>query len=1227
MDLLVLTEVHMPAGEPVQLEGYQLCWEPRKCMVGHGPRGGVAFAVRDGLPTPVVSLAVEEVCSRADVAWARVEFGGAQRPLYVAAVYLPPVGTEHCCSGCGTPACIRAHVSEALAYLHETAGRMSTQGDVLIAGDFNVRVEQAQVTPRWRDVQDWLLDEDGCVVVSPVDNEGRLLPTRCDPSTGVESVLDLVLAGVANAGGLQASVDRNATLSDHYPILVDVAITAAGGGDGPPPFPPAYGFRSSVPRYLRRKPAVAVSRSSVQMDEFKMRVDELIGTLPAMEQGVSVDVRVGVIEKALLRAAYDVGLCDSGMSKDPAVRVFTVHQRQLEAARKHVRKLEATGAVGELEAAQREVQRLQQRKRDELPLRRAEQRRRRRAAREAAVLERHRLFVANEVGLLAQRMTEDQAGALSRRPKRSLVPLCVRQRELWRRQVALEAKYSRADPRFKLDPWKEDIPEAQVHVPSLQEVEKAVAQLNGNSAAVGVPVFPLHWASTPAVLQEVCKLFGVVWRSGHVPSSFCCVEAVALPKPGSTDYRIIGVGSALGRLFRLVMYNRTLGVVRLGLDPTQFGFLPQRSTEHASFLATSSTQCVQAVGRGVETVFLDLASAYASTTFPVIMQRLREAGVPTDLLRLNTSFYRQQRLFVKVGRLISDWVEVNIGLSEGDVLSPLHFIVVIDPAVRRLHSAVLRNNAAIGLPMLDGSQLSCVWYADDGRLFASKVEGMRCLLDMATEDFTGMEFKFNSAPTKSAVQFHPPHGKAARARERRQRGLVEYELQGSKLPAVQQYKYVGVMTDVRGPTASRAAQARKLAVTAAAVVRQATTTPLLQRSILYASRLYTTYWLPKFMYAVGLYAETPAAPVQHAESVVLRLMMRAANTPLVVLRSIIGLPTLQTRLDLDRLRVLLRFLAGPPRDLVRQQLAVECALHERLSQGAPADQATARKLWWDRTVELLRVMDMACDAEFRAANPMCPPSWLLWARSCASRWEEDVLITAEVKLLVRRVLLVLEERRRRWEIRRCWASLEEVEELVDTPNVAPFIVDTRCDLSLLRVQLRGGRRVLFGHQHFHLDSCPWCGLYGEFNVRHLLRDCGHWEQRRIAIWESARGVAALEAVQLDGGDVYQHRDWWYRFTCGAAVPNDIIGMHLDASSHFARGETSATRHMRVSVAVYLRMLAITGAFIREVVERTRELLAAGNPLWSYTPEGNQPRVTINHRAREAALLHHFAGVQ
>ena len=122
-------------------------------------------------------------------------------------------------------------------------------------------------------------------------------------------------------------------------------------------------------------------------------------------------------------------------------------------------------------------------------------------------------------------------------------------------------------------------------------------------------------------------------------------------------------------------------------------------------------------------------------------------------------------------------------------------------------------------------------------------------------------------------------------------------------------------------------------------------------------------------------------------------------------------------------------------------------------------------------------------------------------------------------------------------------------------------------------------------------------------------------------------MAALEAVQLDGGDVYQHRDWWYRFTCGAAVPNDIIGLHLDASSHFARGETSATRHMRVSVAVYLRMLAITGAFIREVVERTRELLAAGNPLWSYTPEGNQPRVTINHRAREAALLHHFAGVQ
>jgi len=120
-------------------------------------------------------------------------------------------------------------------------------------------------------------------------------------------------------------------------------------------------------------------------------------------------------------------------------------------------------------------------------------------------------------------------------------------------------------------------------LPTLQEVERAVKQLNGDSAAIGVPLFPLRWAATPALLQQLHQSVCDIWRTGVVPEEFCVVEAVALPKPvpagAAPAYRIIGVGGALAKVFRLVMNNRLLAQTAHKLSCVQFGFLPHRSTE------------------------------------------------------------------------------------------------------------------------------------------------------------------------------------------------------------------------------------------------------------------------------------------------------------------------------------------------------------------------------------------------------------------------------------------------------------------------------------------------------------------------------------------------------------------------------------------------------------------------------------------------------------------------
>ena len=1222
VDVIVFSEVHMAAAEPVDLSelGYGLVWAPRPCLATRAPAGGVAAALRLG-GGRVEEVTVEELYDRADVTWFRLRLGDG-REMSLAAVYLPPEGVEHCCLGCGNQQCAKAHVRDALSYLEESTARLAAKGDVVLAGDFNARAGVIPVSRRWREVQQSLLDEDLCSLVNPVGEDGALLPTRRDPASGTESVLDLVLVGVANSSGGTVTMSADSSISDHYPLLLTLTVPAAA--EGVTEFPPGYGLHSPVPLQWRNKPKVALSRSADQLETYRGLVDD---RLRAMGDGVGdVESEVSVLEEVLLQSAYEAGLCEKKATVDGAARAIILHQRGLESVRARLRELEAQRTAGgrpdeDLERLREDIRRLQQRQTADLEVRRALQRQRRQQARATEMATIQRLWVDNEAGLLGKQFTADAAGTGSRRSQRSLVPQRVRQGELWRRQRFLEGKYGGVAQ--ALGAFTDVV--ADVVEPSYLEVEAAVKQLNGDSAAIGVPLFPLRWAASPLLLDRLRVLMGAIWRSGVVPASFCAVEVVLLPKPGSTDYRVIGVGSALSRLFRLIVYNRVLATVRPLLSPVQFGFLPGRSTEHASFLSASGTRCATAAGNTVETVFLDIAGAYASTSWALVVQRFREAGVSADLLRLTYSYYSQQRMFVKVGRLASDWVMVTVGLTEGDPMSPLTFILVIDNAVWRLYSAVLRDGARIGFRMADGTQLNSVWYADDGRLFALTAAGMVVLLDLASELFTALQFRFNRAPTKSAHQRSLPCGRGRQQALREAAGVAPFQLQGGAVPTVQEYKHVGLMTHGGGVGAALSAQTRKVRVSCATVIRLALTAPLSRRSLLVAISLYRGHWLPKVMYGAGLYATAPLQVMVDMESIVLRATMKGANTPLVALRSVAGLPTLQTRLDLDRLRVLLRFLRAPPRDLVRQQLYTEFQLYVQLTQQGTVESQRRRKtLWWHRTWELMRWLDVVCDVAVRGRIPLCPPSWCEWVEGKVTRWDEDIALHPDTEAVVKEVMLEVEHRRRRWELDRSAASLGEVRELLDTPNMAPFVVDVRRDLTLLRLQLRGGRRVLFGYNYFHLDQCPWCTAPGVFSVPHLLRDCPNWEQARVQCWEAARTVAREEGVAVTGGDVQQHRDNWYQLTCGAAVPHAFIGLHLDDPTHFARGERPATRHLRKNVAAYQRLLAVTGVLLREVVVRTRELLSAGNPMWGFTPREERRRVVVRHQAREEATLAQLA---
>ena len=120
----------------------------------------------------------------------------------------------------------------------------------------------------------------------------------------------------------------------------------------------------------------------------------------------------------------------------------------------------------------------------------------------------------------------------------------------------------------------------------------------------------------------------------------------------------------------------------------QFGFVPGRGTTDAIFIICLLQEKYLAANKPLYLAFIDLKKAFDCVPRKVIWWAMRKLGVKEWAIQVVQGMYRDAQSRVRINGKYSEDFNVNVGVHQGSVLSPLSFIIILEALSREFRTGV-----------------------------------------------------------------------------------------------------------------------------------------------------------------------------------------------------------------------------------------------------------------------------------------------------------------------------------------------------------------------------------------------------------------------------------------------------------------------------------------------------------------------------------------------------------
>ena len=297
----------------------------------------------------------------------------------------------------------------------------------------------------------------------------------------------------------------------------------------------------------------------------------------------------------------------------------------------------------------------------------------------------------------------------------------------------------------------EDIPEHEFEndLPleiSIEEIRFAMKKMKSRkSPGIDEITAEVLIAGGESMVRMLYLIFQKICADEQVPTDWKKMLVIPVYKKGdrleTENHRAIALLSIPGKVFSKILLDKMKVKTESAMSDRQYGFREGRGTMDAIFIVRQIIEKAKEHNVKIHFNFIDFKAAFDTIWRKALWKMMRSIGINSKIVTILEELYENSTCAVIISGQLTEWFNVNVGVRQGCLLSPVLFNIFLEFVMKELTN--LDNEITIS-----DSLTTDVRYADDTTLISTIFSKLQLVTEDLEEACKKWGMKINAGKCK-----------------------------------------------------------------------------------------------------------------------------------------------------------------------------------------------------------------------------------------------------------------------------------------------------------------------------------------------------------------------------------------------------------------------------------------------------------------------------------------------